>query len=547
MSTPNSSIFICSGVRLNNRYDHTRYFENATAQRNFFQTRVVKAYTQYTYLRKEKVIKVDATLENARSWTYLFFQNATGKIEYYFITNHAYENEHMVKLTIELDVMQTYQFDWNLNRCMVEREHAETDAIGENTVDEGIESGDHVVNNSTDVTEIETMCILTLATCNPADPNSYNSRDTAVVCDGVFSTVDIFATEITDAHALGVCINQLSADGYIDAIVNMWMYPKALVNLADGFAWGDEKTCKRVSGIRPLSLLTYVSPQYLDGYHPRNKKLYQYPYNFIYVSNNQGGSAVYRYEFSQASLTLENAIMPAIEFSVTGTVHADAAVKMYPTRYRGAANNYEEGLTLGAYPTCAWEADQYKLWLAQTHESRVTNTATSLIKGLGGAVMAVGAGALGVASGGTLSAPAAGIMATGLMSAYSGLTELWNQEAQKMDKEVQPPQARGAHSGTMNIASGHHTFTVQQKSADACHLAMLDDFFDLYGYKTLRVKKPNISSRPFWNYVKCISSNVSGNIPHQDLSRINAIFDRGITFWKSTANIGDYSLNNQPV
>lgn len=543
MSTPNSYINICSGVRLNNRYDHTRYFDNATEQRNFFQVRVVKTYSNYTYLRKEREIKVDAQLENARSWTYLFFQNSTGKIEYYFITNVTYENEHMVKLSIELDVMQTYMFDWSLNRCMVEREHAETDEIGENTVDEGLEVGDYVANSSQDDTILEPLCIMTLATCDPSDPNSYNSRDTAVVCDGVFSTVDIFATEITNATALGVAINRLSEDGYIDAIVNMWMFPKSMVSLVDGDTWGDGKVCKRVKGVAEFgSTLIHETSQYLDGYHPMNKKLYQYPYNFLYVTNNEGSSAIYRYEKSTDVGPYER---PAIKFGYAGTVHADSAVKIYPLNYKGVINNFDEGITLGSYPTVCWEADQYKLWLAQTQNQRQLANSTAIVKGVAGAGMVVG-GAIATATG-IGAGLGVGSVGGGVSMLASAFHDVYAQEAQKADKEVQPPQARGGHSGTLNVASGHGTFTYVQKCADACHLAIIDNFFDMYGYKTLRVKVPNIKSRPFWNYVKTLGSNVSGNIPHQDLSRINSIFDRGITFWKNTANIGDYDRDNRPV
>ena len=40
----------------------------------------------------------------------------------------------------------------------------------------------------------------------------------------------------------------------------------------------------------------------LDGYAPRNNKLLSYPYNFLYVTNNQGNSAIYRWEFFNLSL-----------------------------------------------------------------------------------------------------------------------------------------------------------------------------------------------------------------------------------------------------
>ena len=37
-------------------------------------------------------------------------------------------------------------------------------------------------------------------------------------------------------------------------------------------------------------------PTKLDGYTPKNKKLLTYPYCYMLLTNNSGGSAVYKYE-----------------------------------------------------------------------------------------------------------------------------------------------------------------------------------------------------------------------------------------------------------
>jgi hypothetical protein len=69
----------------------------------------------------------------------------------------------------------------------------------------------------------------------------------------------------------------------------------------------------------------------------------------------------------------------------------------------------------------------------------------------------------------------------------------------------------------------------------------------MYGYATHRVKVPNRSSRPYWNYVKTIGCVITGSVPADDIKQICDIYNAGITFWKNGNNVGNYSLDNSPT
>ena len=66
-----------------------------------------------------------------------------------------------------------------------------------------------------------------------------------------------------------------------------------------------------------------------------------------------------------------------------------------------------------------------------------------------------------------------------------------------------------------------------------------------FGYLTNKVKLPNLNNRPNWNYIKCASANIIGNIPQQDLQDIKNLFDNGITLWHKPETFLDYSQNNR--
>ena len=81
-------------------------------------------------------------------------------------------------------------------------------------------------------------------------------------------------------------------------------------------------------------------------------------------------------------------------------------------------------------------------------------------------------------------------------------------------------------------------------SIKAEYARIIDDFFDMFGYKTCRVKVPNKAHRQNWWYTKTIDANITGDIPNDELNRIKRAYNEGITFWRTPANFLNYSVNN---
>ncbi len=532
MSAPQSNIYICSGVRLDNRYEHSIYFENATAQREYFAGKVVKTFSAYSYLRKTWPLQVQATMEEARSWSYLYFRNGTGKTYYYFINQIEYKNDNMVELSLELDVLQTYLFDFEMLDCFVERQHTETDSYGEYTLDEGLETGELLDAQSYDYDRLNELCILVLSTFNP----NYWDVEKPVQAlagryDGVFSGLKAWAVNGSKWEDWGKQLEKLSEKGFIDGIVSMWMYPKELVALDGENTWEDDVLCKVVSyqTSRNMGIVPFGYRGSLDGYTPKNQKVLCYPYQFLYMHNNAGQAGAFRFE----RFTTPGEPM----FIATGAVSPDGVVRMGPCGYNGygrSALSYEHGLTLGNFPSCAWDADVYKLWLAQNQNQHQYAEATSKLAIAGGAVTAGLSLAMGNVAG------AVG----GVGAMIGGAQQIGAMMAQKADMSIQPPQARGAFSANVNISAGKQTFTFIRKTVTAENAKSVDNYFTMYGYKLNQVRKPNLCARPAFTYVKTVGCNITGNLCTEDRTKITGIFDHGITFWKNGNRIADYSQDN---
>ena len=141
---PNTTIRVLKNVPLDNSYEHTLYFANKTAQTNYFMGLTKHPLVNQSYQRVQKgVARVQIKAEDLYDCNYIMFQNTNfgDKWFYAFITGVEYVNNIVSEITFEIDVMQTWYFDYTLQKCYVEREHSVTDNIGENIVTEPVDLG----------------------------------------------------------------------------------------------------------------------------------------------------------------------------------------------------------------------------------------------------------------------------------------------------------------------------------------------------------------------------------------------------------------------
>lgn len=529
----NSELHLYSGVPFDPRYEHSIFWESGNGegkakQDYFFGTLPGLVRADFRFIRKDQEINVNIPYDECVEQGYNYcciINNAPYKKWFYFITGKRFVSPNVTALVVELDVIQTYQFDWNIPACMVEREHTRTDVVGENLLSEGLELGEFVINRYTDTTALDELAIMCLSSVTMTNPMGQPVN--GVICNGIYSGLKMYART---ANALGLTVltaalSSLSTLGVADGVQAIWMYPKSLIK-ADWDNEGNEVMLE-VTGTRSstLALQDIVA---LNGYIPRNKKLLTYPYCYVYAHNNMGTAATYPFEqFGNRTPT----------FQLTGTSSPDSVARLIPTGFRGVTRDNESGITLGAYPSCAWTQDAYKIWMAQTAASQDVHML--------GANLTVAAGAVQTAVGAvTLNASAAG---AGASQMVSGFMQAQSLLASRADKQVQPPQAKGAQSGSCNVTNYCQNFRICTMSIKADQAKRLDQFFDMYGYQTNEVKVPELWTRNHWNFIKTVGCVVLGPIDADDRRKIGAIFDKGITLWHNPDTMYRYDLADENV
>lgn len=536
MSLPQSQIYIMNVANLDHSYQHSIYWDKSTQtaddQTEFFISKAGRTLSAYTYLRREWSIKVNATMDEAdrQGWNYLCFRNSpTGKMFYYFINKYEYINDATIELFLEMDVLQTWYFEMNLLPSFVERETVASDKVGEHTIDEGLELGELVTRHH-DTIDMGTseMDILIMETIE----GTYGRK-----INGVYSGLQIKAISSEKYGALNSYLSSLEASGTLDKVVAIWQYPSALVHSIEA-GYNQRIKLEIVDGLRTGSTVV-IDPSVVDydteGYNTiKNNKMYTFPFVSMYVTNNAGNSAVYRLErfISSDAMDSKNRWYKP-EFTMFGAISPEAPVKIAPCHYEDVGEMYDYGITSAPFPACAWDSDPYKIWLAQNQNTQKVALTDATIKAGAGVVATLASALTGNIVG----------VVGGAGVGYGGVLQIENIMAQKKDMDVQPAQSRGAYSVSVNVASGRPAFEVYYKIPSPDYANAVDDYFSMYGYRVNRIKQPYLNNRKWYTYVKTQGCNLSGAMPNDVSVKIKAIFDNGITWWKSScALIGNYNL-----
>lgn len=540
---PNTKIRLIKNCPLDKSQENTIYFTSLAAQTTYFTSTLSGfLFDKNTYQRVHKgVLRVAMNAEALYNCNYLAFQNYSfgEKWFYAFIDKIEYINNVTSEVSYTLDVMQTWHFNYELEQCFVEREHSVTDEIGDNLVEEKLDTGDYICSNYTEPTDLANNDIVLFCTVdeNYDDINGYWNANTGMI-SGLYPVR--FPNTLAGANDMIDWIADLPILK-TNAIVSACIMPHKLISIASGQTFGH--TVQRVTTLMRS-----------DGTAVKNNKCLTYPYNFLYITNYQGKASAYRYEFfnysSEAGHTND------IVFEFTGGVCPNPAVFAYPSSYKNLSGNYDEGIQLAGYPQVPWNIDAFKAWLAQSASSVAINgmaagmyfedymQASIAAKSASSALVPIG---MAGAGGSYLPTPSLSAGASIPMIALAGLAVSGSMHM------FMPPQSKGNMSGAAQFSAGLMTLGFMNKHITPEFATIIDDYFTMFGYATNKVKVPNRNVRPEWNYIKTIGCKIqginsgSGGLPADDADEIEGIYNRGVRFWTNPAHIGDYSYSNAPT
>lgn len=536
----NSIIILCQDIKLDREHNNVLTYTESQMVELCYAKEITHSNT-YSFIKSSKnEIEVDFTYAQCLRANYIAFQNPTYSNKWFFafIDSIEYRNNLTTRIKYTVDLFATWFDYWDPSPCFVLREHTNDDTVGSNTLNEGLELGDYIVNSvgaiETDL-EICDMCVgVTWLPDNT--PFSSQYRTYGRVYSGLYYLL-FKSTE--SLYKFVRAIDDIGRDSGA-TIVNIFPIPTILSGVqpsdsrwftADLGNQTDITACVlpnltyRVLRDSNISLPLNST---LEGYTPKNNKLYCFPYNYLMITNNAGITGEYHYE---------DFINNAPLFTLVGTITPQNSIMLYPNNYKkNGHGGYQYGIPVAKYPQGSWNNDNYTNWLTSNGINILGNIIDSPTShAIGGSLQALTSAITGDYAG-------IGQGIGGMLGA--------TQESYKASR-IPNTVSGQLNSGDIQFAYGQMSPRYYKMSIRGEIARKIDDWFSRFGYKTNRIKYPNQTGRLNYNFVQIgntenIGYSVSG-VPTDAMEYINRLYRRGITLWHSHDNLGNYSVTNTIV
>ena len=540
----NSKILLVKNIHIDRQYTNVLSYTEAQML-ELCQANLVAQADNYSFLRPTGSIMAGFTYAQCLQANYIAFQNPDYSNKWFFawIDDVIYKGDKNTEITFTVDAWSTWFDKWQKKTCFINRQHVNDDTIGLHTIPENLDVGEVIQESISEdlaygndfgywIAVASNWKIKDGSTGTELLESDKGTQYAGItVYDNTVFGTQLFFFHITDLSSfkdLVLLLLRTNADGHIEDVQNLFILPDVAIHQSKL----QNHNAKVISDENTFSFYTMsydMSPEKFNteidkitsfsDYTPKNNKCFVYPYNYLFVSNNQGSNNIYKYEdFNTEKCIFEN------QFSIA----IGGSGRIVPKNYKGMATNDDEALALGKYPICAWSSDAFTNWLTQNS----VNMAVSL-------GLTAGAIAGTIATGGA-TAP---VLAGAVMSVAGNIG---NTIGQFYQASLLPNINGGQANGDVIWACNRNVFSFRQMRVKTEYLKIIDDYFTRFGYAIKSLALPNITGRKYWNYVEIGASEEIGygEVPSKYMDIINNACRKGVTIWHNHANVGNYSLNN---
>ena len=544
---------------LNNSYQNTIDFDNVTSQNTFWDGQVITSIPSNittSRLLYNSPIVLELTLVQLLDKNYCrIFQD--GRYWYFFIINKTFINEKTSSINLELDVMQTFMFDYTINNSMVVREHQDrfnpaTTPYSRiyNLINESLDYGNEYILKSTDIitlgssgapNEIIYYALIQMANNNqlqsyaiPIQRGSKNilfkargtdSTHNAYSIDEIYSRISgnnaIYSMTIIPFVANGLDIKYNESETEIILTFN----PNLITSVVfSGGSSGQLTYCINIKNVSLLlckreNIANTNSLEFSINNSPNillESKLFIFPYQFMNLGDENCVPKIFRYEdlSSNADCTFYyNANFSGIikeEFYMLNNLGHDidrnAFVRISPN---------DLGLTSDAWVNYF---NSNKSSIQNGALTRGAETLFNTATGIAGNILA-----------------GEDILSTGLnvvknLGNYA-FNEIKIQQGYQ-DIQLTPDTIRNINNtGYFNIITNRVYPKLKRYDIKDEFKERLFLLFMKFGYANNSIKIPNLKSRYYFNFIQITNANITSNISNEYINQIKNIFSSGITFW----------------
>lgn len=344
-------------------------FQNSTERTAFFNNKPHLRFTGQKYWRTGATVKIPIKYETALQYDYAIIDNDSTSAQnamrwYCFIDAKAYVSPGVTLITLSVDWVQTYYFlsgvpFWQYTGFI-------TRATNHSLPPDGTPS-DYPVPQTRCVSftqETGGYGLVLYASVSPADAIAGDLNYTSATVDGVpMSSPPYVLKGSTLANlitTLGQTISGYNENGMTDTITGIYLIPATYLPSNMGTdvwvnGWSVNLPNRTITINPPTSAVEYADI------------LTQYGYANLIINNGQGETEAYNF----------NDFTGNPQFQLSASLAAGSPTLFCkPTNLKYNANDANQRIIkITQSPAIGWLNDSYKIWLAQTQNSRAASIA----------------------------------------------------------------------------------------------------------------------------------------------------------------------------
>lgn len=354
------------------RTDPTRQniwgFSSEEQRRAWLNSKSPTVFLNQKYWRVTSSIKIPVRYEDSFDYDYVEIVNNSSSDKkrtwFCFITGRAYLNNNCTMLELDVDYVQTFYYStvvdgvvpfWNISGF--------TSKSTMNVLPNRGEVSDYPVPESTCMSFNWAQIgygVVIYSSVDLTDLSSVNYR-TAII-DGQYTAAPPYIM-LENVASITDLINRVNNLGITDAIAGMYLFPLDYIDVT--LLTTSPQIATNASFYKELTY-TVSKPTNCGGYVPENKVLLGYDYSYFTVNNGQGEVQTFHFEDFNGTPTFKSRISFA---------SGCPTVFIYPSNYIDSdQNNFRQRtMKITQAPACSYLNDSYRIWLAQTQNSRAAS------------------------------------------------------------------------------------------------------------------------------------------------------------------------------
>lgn len=512
-----------------NRYDYVKMFATKQEQNNYFNSLPSIRVDETNYIKMHKTINVKYSFDYLESEgiNYIIFNNGYKDI-YAFIVNKRYVREELTELIYEVDVIQTYMFDFTIGNSFIERKVCNINEITD--FDEGLEIGEHtIVQRNVLIEKTATW----FAMFNGFREQKIIFDDEGNIIDVIpfytsiqkpSTTIDgiqypLFFMPIPNEHILSMVSDHPSLVGIVRfpncTYTTEEVKIPLIVKIIDNFGGSEKVTYKNISLLAEMATTINSSPVISGSVTiPKNKITDYFPYTFYVLTDGESEPIIMKPQYMPSSLQVKG------EFALS---HAPVE-RYFPVGYKGDNTGKIYNITNSnqmMLPTATNEGANFlnanANSIMQGRKSQITNAVLNGVAGVAGIATSLATGNVIGAYSSTIST------ITGLASGLNNILEI---DARKKDLELTPNSISSFGTPSTRFAFDTNNVELIKFSVSDKVKIKIQNFINRYGNKYNNYATINL--RAYKGYIKFVEPDIDSKIDNIYINKIREILERGV-------------------